>query len=51
MCTQLKILASVKASMAGEGMDKDEQLIYLTKNLVQTWQNTGHHLQVANLKR
>lgn len=30
-------------------MDKDEQLIQLTNNLVRMWQQTGGHLRVADL--
>ena len=30
-------------------MDKDEQLVYLTNNLVNMWRQTGDHLQVADL--
>lgn len=44
-------MASVKASLcdANVKMDKDEQLIYLTNNLVKTWKETGDHLQIADL--
>eukprot|EP01095_Lingulamoeba_sp_RSL-Kostka_P010205 TRINITY_DN3635_c0_g2_i2.p1 TRINITY_DN3635_c0_g2~~TRINITY_DN3635_c0_g2_i2.p1 ORF type:complete len:501 (+),score=191.13 TRINITY_DN3635_c0_g2_i2:56-1558(+) len=49
-CRQLKILASVKASIAEEdNLDKDDQLIMLTSSLLKLWKETSDTIAVSKL--
>jgi hypothetical protein len=42
-------MASVKAHLGNQNMDRDEQLVHLTSTLVRMWKETGSNLDIANL--
>jgi len=51
LCQQLRILASVKATSELTHLDRDEQLVSLTGNLVRMWKETSDTVVMSHLDK
>lgn len=51
LCRQLKILASVKAGSSNLDLDRDEQLVSNTANIVRMWKELSDGLEISKIAR